>query len=347
MQASPKRQYKMSNLPTFIWEPEPLLLDIDPVVDLSNAFPNLFLSSPALPHVHNTKGLNGPWAEQIYSQLPPQPIGLPSLLVYNHKVDPNAPLGSFENPYSSFNAPPLPQPHFDNPSSPNPVDNFGSSETTDIFESLEARPPTPPKRTHRRFSGDRQHYHGSPIQFESVPSASPPMPANLRRNAQPIPHTRHSSRRTSNFQLRPQPQGISTSYRPPPVHRYIRRVHFAPRNRPLSSPLPSPSSLARPFSASSSLPPSYSHSPSPLPLRHHSPPYSPPLPFYSSPSPPPSFSTSSTSYSIRSYEWPLCMLCASKPATMEDEEMEFCKACWEEATEAEGMMKRGRWWRDA
>lgn len=123
MQASPKRlrqgQQKVSNPPIFIWEPEPLVLDNDPVVDLSNPFSNLFLSSRAPPHVHYTTGLNESWAEQIYARLPLQPIGLLSLLV-NHKVDPNAPLGSFENPYSSSNAPPLPQLHSYIPSLSNP-----------------------------------------------------------------------------------------------------------------------------------------------------------------------------------------------------------------------------------
>lgn len=324
---------------------------MDPVVDLSNTFSNLFISSPALPYAHYTTDLNGPWSEPIYGRLPPQPIqpiqtprpiGLPHLLVYTHRVDRNAPLGSFENPYSSFNAPPLPK-----LSPPNTSDTVESAVSINTFESLEPRPPTPPKRIYRRSSDDRQKYHGSSIQLESVRSGPSPEPVNQSRNTQTIRYIRKRSRRPPRLQSRPEPQRVFTPHRPPPVHHSIRRVRFASSNGSLSPPLSSPLSSTSPLSASGSPPPSFSRPPSPPPLRHHSPPYSPPLPYYSSPSPLPRVSTSSTSYSIRTYEWPLCMLCDSKPVTIEDEDMRCCRACWEEAMEAERRMKRGRWWRDA
>lgn len=218
MQASLKnRQRKMSNPPTFIWEPEPLVLD--PVVDLQNAFSNLFLLLPALPHVHYKAGVKRPRAEQTYTRLPSQPlqtlqpIGLPSLLVYSHRVDPSAPLGSFENPYSSSDAFSLLQPYSNILSPPNPVDILKSSESTDIIEPLEPRPPTPPKRSLRRSSDERQQTQGSPTQLESVQYTLPPAPANQSQNTRQLPFTRNSSH--PNLQLRPQQPEISTG---PPLH---------------------------------------------------------------------------------------------------------------------------------
>lgn len=316
--------------------------EVNPNGGLSNASFNLFLSSPALPHVHYTAGLKWPWGEQMYARLPPQPLLAPHpiriapLLVYNHKVDLNAPLGSFENPYSSSNAPPLPQLHPINRSFPNPVYIFESSESANPLESLELRPPTPPKRSHRHSSDDERNYYSSPVQQEYLPTTPPPMPFKQPRNTQPIPLTRNIPHRPPNLRLRPRPQLISTPHRPPPVHHYTRRVEFAPSHRPLSPTLPSPSPRSPHLLASGSSVHSYSRSPSPLPLRHHSPPYSRPLPYYSSRSPSPRFPKSSSSYSIRSCKWPLCMLCASKPATIEGKETRFCRACWEEAAEAEG-----------
>ncbi|MCJ1427077.1 hypothetical protein MMC29_004980 [Sticta canariensis] len=172
MQASLKnRQRKVSNPPTFIWEPE--LLVLDPVVDLRNAFSNLFLLLPALPHFIATEST-------------------PALLWDPSRAPTHPPTHL----------------HYFNPIPPNPADILESSESTDIIEPLETRPPTPPKRSLRRSSDERQQNHGSTTQLESVRYTLPPAPANQSQNTQQIPFTRNSSH--LNIQLRPQQPEIST-----------------------------------------------------------------------------------------------------------------------------------------
>ena len=309
----------MSSIPSFTWEPEPLIFHAG-----SSVFPftGYLIVTPTPPQQSH---LNRSRADQ--------PPGSQSPLIYVHKVDPTAPLGSFENPYSTSNAPQSPHLSPTNPSLPSVFNTFESSHRRDSFEPYNPRQATPPRRSHQPPSRSARKAHISNVVDDDDYPLPPPVPAKQPLDTQSTTYTRNRSRRRFHIQQE-SPSTPPLPRPPPPVHRPDRRVHFAATDHYAtpSSPIRrsfsySPPPLPRPRSPITAQPPS-SHR-----LQHRSP--TPTQPCLSSP----------RALSSRTFKWPLCTLCSEMPATVENEggELRFCGGCWEEAREAEErVVFRGR-----